>query len=77
MAGTFGQKQDTDDGGWNNNKEMNPAANSSVTDDGLLESQDQDGDKSWRDTDVNAESGDPGRIPGSAEGEDEPEYTNT
>lgn len=71
MAGTFGTKQDNDDSGWNNNKEMNPSANSSVTDDGLLEADDQEGDTSWRDKDVNAETGDPGTTPGSAEGEDE------
>ena len=76
MAGTFGNEKDTDDSGWNSNKEMNPAANSAVTDDGLLESDEQDGDTSWRDADVNDESGDPGRTPGSAEGEDDPEYTN-
>lgn len=76
MNGDFDKFKDTDDSGWNNNKEMNPAANSSVTDDGLLESDAQDGDKSWRDADVNDESGDPGRTPGSAEGEDKPEYTN-
>ena len=70
MAGTFGQKQDTDDSGWNNNKEMNPAANSSVTDDGLSEADDQGGEQTWRDADVNTESADPGRTPGSAEGED-------
>lgn len=69
MANTF--NKDTDDSGWNSNKEMNPAANSSVTDNGLLESDEQDGDKSWRDADVNEESGDPGRTPGSAEGEDD------
>lgn len=74
MASTF--NKDTDDSGWNNNKEMNPAANSSVSDDGLLESDEQDGDTSWRDADVNDESGDPGRTPGSAEGEDDPELNN-
>ena len=74
MANTFGQKQDTDDSGWNNNKELNPAANSSNMDDGLLESDTQGGDQSWRDADVNKESGDPGRTPGSAEGEDDKEY---
>lgn len=75
MAGDFGTKQDKDESGWNSNKEMNPLANSTVTDEGLLESEDQDGDKSWRDKDVTAESGDPGRTPGSAEGEDESEQT--
>lgn len=74
MAGTFGTKQDNDDSGWNNNKEMNPAANSSVTDDVLLEADDQEGDTSWRDKDVNAETADPGITPGSAEGEDEDDF---
>lgn len=75
MAGTF-SNQDNDDSGWNNNKEMNPAANSSVTDDGLLESDEQEGDTSWRDKDVNDESADPGRTPGSAEGEDDEELNS-
>ena len=69
MEGTFGQKQDKDDSGWNNNKELNPMVNSSVTDEGLLESEDQDGDTSWRDADVNEESRDSNKTHGSAKGE--------
>jgi hypothetical protein len=74
MANTFGQAEETETSGWNNNKEMNPAANSSVTDEGLLSSEEH-GDTSWRDADTTEESGDPGRTPGKAEGEDDPAYT--
>lgn len=70
MAGTF-TPDDNDDSGWNNNKELNPQVNSSVTDDGLLEADDQEGEKTWRDADADKESGDPGATPGSAEGEDD------
>ena len=76
MANTFGQAEEKDNTEWRNNKEMNPAANSSVTDEGLLESEKQ-GDTFWRDEDVNKQSGDPGRTPGKAEGEDDPAYTNS
>lgn len=76
MANTFGQAEEKDKTEWRNNKEINPAANSSVTDEGLLES-DKQGDTSWRDEDVNKQSGDPGRTPGKAEGEDDPAYTNS
>lgn len=74
MANTFGQALDDDKTEWHNNKEMNPAANSSVTEEGLLES-DEQGDTTWRDANVNEESGDPGRTPGKAEGDDDPAYT--
>jgi len=74
MANPFGQALDDDKTDWHNNKEMNPA-NSSVTEEGLLES-DKQGDTTWRDANVNEESGDPGRTPGKAEGEDDPAYTN-
>lgn len=44
---TFGNKTANDTGDWQNNKEMNPAANSSVTEDGLLE--DEGGrEEAWR-----------------------------
>jgi hypothetical protein len=76
MANTFGQAEEKDKTEWHNNKEMNPAANSSVTDEGFLES-DKQGDTSWRDEDVNKQSGDPGRTPGKAEEEDDPAYTNS
>ena len=51
MASTFGHSSADDLGKWESNKEMDIAANSSVTDDGLLEADDQDGEKSWRDDD--------------------------
>ncbi len=76
MGNTFGQAEEKDKSGWHNNKEMNPATNSSVTDEGLLDSEER-GDTSWRDADVNKESGDPGRTPGKAEGDDDPAYTGS
>lgn len=51
MPDIFDQTKANDVGEWNNNKEMNPAANSSIVDDGLLESEDRDGDTSWREGD--------------------------
>lgn len=75
MAGTF-TPDDNDDSGWNSNKELNPQVNSSVTDDGLLEADDQEGDTSWREENANEDSGDPGATPGSAEGEDDPELNS-
>lgn len=75
MAGTFGNKSANDTGDWQNNKEMNPAANSSVTEDGLLEENDKVGDTSWRegadDSKTNTQSDDPGRTPGKAEGDED------
>ena len=76
MANTFGQAEEKDKTEWHNNKEMNPAANSSVTDEGLLES-DKGSNAAWRGANVGEESGDPGRTPGKAEGEDDPAYTNS
>lgn len=59
---------------------MNPAANSSVTENGLLDADSQNGEARWRDSEVNVQnsetgskSGDPGRTPGKAEGVDDPE----
>ena len=73
-----------DKGDWQNNKEMNPAANSSVTENGLLEDKSRGTADSWRETrDVDhgisagvaaqkapdtSKSGSPGTTPGSAEG---------
>ncbi|MEJ7848893.1 MAG: hypothetical protein WKF92_12490 [Pyrinomonadaceae bacterium] len=80
---TFGSKIANDTGDWQNNKEMNPAANSSATEDGLLK--DESGNKadSWRDEGESDQStasgaykddtGDPGRTPGKAEGVEDPE----
>ena len=76
MANTFGQAEDTEKTEWHNNKEMNPAANSSVTEEGLLES-DKEGNASWRDDNTGGETDDPGRTPGKAEGEDDPAFTNS
>lgn len=53
MANTFGQSKD--ESAWQNNKEMNPQVNSSVTDD-ALQSGDNEGDTSWRPSDEKVES---------------------
>lgn len=53
MANTFGQSKANDESAWQNNKELNPQVNSSVTDD------ENDSDKhenSWRPTDETLES---------------------
>jgi hypothetical protein len=81
MANTFGQSTANDTGDWNSNKEMNPAANSSVTEDGLLERENKDGDETWRDAEPHVEKSEtgsdvnPGRTPGKAEGVEDPERT--
>jgi hypothetical protein len=75
MANEQGQSKANDTGDWNSNKEMNPAANSSVTEDGLLESSSQDGEDSRRDSEPHIQKSEtdgkgvnPGRTPGKAEG---------
>lgn len=55
MAGTFGHSKANETTAWQNNKEMNPAENSSVTDD-AWQSSDEPGDTSWRPTDSATES---------------------
>jgi hypothetical protein len=55
MANTFGQSKANETTEWQNNKEMNPAENSSVTDDAMQDSDDP-GDTSWRPTDSPLES---------------------
>ncbi len=73
MADISGQqKNQTDKTESHNNMEMN----SSKTGGGTQNNKESD-DNTWRDADVNEESGDPGRTPGSAEGEDDPEYTGS
>jgi hypothetical protein len=73
MANNQGTSNDAGD--WSSNKEMNPAGNSSVTKDGLLESNSQDGEDSWRDakphiqkSETEGKGVNPGRTPGKAEG---------
>lgn len=56
MAGIFGNKTADDQGDWTSNKEMNPAANSSVTENGLLEKDDKTGDTTWRENTENSKS---------------------
>jgi len=89
MDNSTGKKMANDTGDWGNNKEMNPAANSSITEDGLLEDENSlDNGDTWRQS-LNAEkgvsagtvavesgrykTGDPGRTPGTAEGVEDPE----
>ncbi len=78
MAGTFGNANDTGD--WNSNKEMNPAANSSVTENGLLETNEKGNEDAWRDaephikkSETDGEDVNPGRTPGKAEGVEDAE----
>jgi len=75
MAGIFGNKTANDQGDWTSNKEMNPAANSSVTENGLLEEEDKVGDTTWRenaeDSKSDVKEDDPGRTPGKAEGDED------
>ena len=75
MANNQGTSNANDAGDWSSNKEMNPAANSSVTENGLLESNSQGGDDSWRDSEPHIQKSEtegkgvnPGRTPGKAEG---------
>ena len=55
MASTFGESKANETSAWQNNKEMNPAENSAVTDD-IVDSNDSQGDDSWRPTDSEVES---------------------
>jgi hypothetical protein len=80
MANNSGQSKANDTGNWGSNKEMNPAANSSITENGLLESNSQEGEQSWRTSDVNIQNSEtgnksvnPGRTPGKAEGVEDSE----
>ena len=72
--GTFGKAQANDTGDWTNNKEMNPLANSSATEDSLLEDQNtKSAGGDWRGEEADDATGDPGRTPGKAEGVENPE----
>jgi len=88
---TFNNSSANDKGDWQNNKEMNPAANSSVTENGLLEDESRGTADSWRESSESdkgsssvaaakkapdsSQTGDPGRTPGSAEGVEDFEKT--
>ncbi len=48
MSDIFEKTEEANKTEWQNNKEMNPMVNSSVTDEGLIESGDQKGEKTWR-----------------------------
>ena len=66
MAQDFEQTAADELGKQHSNTEMNPAANSSITDDGLLESDKKEGDTSWRDS-VDDESDIHGDIENAAD----------
>jgi hypothetical protein len=86
--GTLNSKAN-DKGDWGNNKELNPAANSSVTENGLLEDESRGTADSWRESEDGSsstgaatgkarntsKSGSPGTTPGSAEGVEDFETT--
>jgi len=55
MANTFGQSKANEESAWQNNKELNPKVNSSVTDDALSDDEKQQ-EGSWRPTDSPVES---------------------
>lgn len=86
MGNTGINSKANDQGDWTSNKEMNPAANSSVTENGLLGDESRGSGDSWRDDSdaggtatrratETTKTGDPGRTPGSAEGVEEFERT--
>ena len=61
VMGTTGKAQANDTGDWTSNKEMNPAANSSVTEDGLFEDENtKSAGGDWRGEDE-SEPADPAR----------------
>ena len=56
MGNLFGKKTANDVGDWTSNKEMNPAANSSTTEDGLSITEERGGEQSWRDAKIEDET---------------------
>ncbi|HEX8636775.1 MAG TPA: hypothetical protein VF692_01835 [Pyrinomonadaceae bacterium] len=83
MANTSGQSNASDTGDWSNNsnnKEMNSGANSSATENGLLESDNKGNEDGWRDSEPHIQKSEtegkgvnPGRTPGKAEGVEDAE----
>jgi hypothetical protein len=80
MANTFEQSDANDTGDWNNNKEMNRAANSSATESGLQQSDDKGGEEARLDSEPHIQKSEtegkgvnPGRTPGKAEGVEDAE----
>ena len=73
--GTKAKTQANDTGDWGNNKELNPLANSSDTEDPLLEDENtRTAGGDWRgEDDDDFTTGDPGRTPGKAEGVENPQ----
>jgi hypothetical protein len=49
MNGTFGKSTAKDVGDWGNNKEMNPASNSSIVEDSIAGSEEESKAEGWRD----------------------------
>jgi hypothetical protein len=79
MANTSGQPDANDSGDWNN-KKMNPAANSSVTEDGLSETDNKGSKDARHDSEPHIQKSEtegkgvnPGRTPGKAEGVEDAE----
>jgi hypothetical protein len=57
MANTFGQTKANEESAWQNNREMNPQVNSSVTDDEITDTEKHETETSaWRATDSPVES---------------------
>lgn len=56
MGNLFGKKTANDVGDWTSNKEMNPAANSATTEDGLSITDERGGEQSWRDAKIDDEN---------------------
>lgn len=56
MANTTGQSKADDTSKWQNNKELNPEVNSSVTDDAINDEFDENKEQGWRPTDEPLES---------------------
>ena len=80
MTNTFGQSDANNGGDWISNKEMNLAANSSGTEDGLLETDNKGNEDASRDSEPHIQKSetdgkgvDPGRTPGKAEGVEDAE----
>lgn len=58
MNGTFGKCAAKDVGDWTNNSELNPAANSPVTEDSVVRGGDEENAQSWREDNIgNADHG--------------------
>lgn len=77
MQNEFESEFANKEGDWTSNKEMNPSANSSATENGVLESENSTADETWRD-DGEADEGDKFADPTRAtdKPEDDVDFTN-